>query len=313
MRKSVLIKMVGVLSLVVSMVVGCSTPNETTGNSGEEKIRVTTTIAQIKDVVENVGGDLVAVDSLMGPGVDPHLYNASQGDIQKLSNADIILYNGLHLEGKMGEIFEKMAKDKPTVAVGESVPKEMLLSDEQNPKYHDPHIWFDIDLWIYTVETIEEELSKLSPDHKSTFKENADAYIEQLKVMKEYAEEQIELIPSDARVLVTAHDAFRYFGNAYGLEVRGLQGLSTDSEYGLKDVQDLVKLLVDKKIKAVFIETSISDRSIQAIVEGAASKGHTVTIGGELFSDAMGDEGTEEGTYLGMYKHNIDTIVSALK
>ncbi|MFZ3589309.1 metal ABC transporter solute-binding protein, Zn/Mn family [Bacillus sp. DJP31] len=297
--------------LVVGAISGCSTGETTNGDS--DVIKVTTTIGQIKDAVENVGGEYVEVNSLMGPGVDPHLYKASQGDIQKLSDADIIFYNGLHLEGKMGEIFEKMDDDKPTVAVGENVPEENLLTDEANPEYHDPHVWFDIDSWIYAVQAIEVELSELDPEHKDEYKKNAESYIAELKELKTYATEQIATIPEESRILVTAHDAFRYFGKAYGIEVRGLQGLSTDSEYGLKDVQDLVDLLVEKEIKAVFIETSISDRSINAIVEGAESKGHSVSVGGSLFSDAMGEDGTEEGTYLGMYKHNVDTIVSALK
>jgi manganese/zinc/iron transport system substrate-binding protein len=297
--------------MVGIVVAGCSTSE--VSKSESDVIKVTTTIAQIKDAVENVGGEFVEVEALMGPGVDPHLYNASQGDIKKLSEADVIFYNGLHLEGKMGEVFEKMSKDKPTVAVGENVPEDLLLSFDEDSNYHDPHIWFDVDNWIYVVEGIQKELTKLAPQHEKEFKQNADNYIAELRELKAYASEQIQSIPKESRILVTAHDAFKYFGHAYGLEVRGLQGLSTDAEYGLKDVQDLVTLLVDRKIKAVFIETSISDRSIKAIVEGAMSKGHTVSIGGELFSDAMGEEGTEEGTYVGMYKHNVDTIVSALK
>lgn len=295
-----------VLGLFLS---GCST--ESTTKKKSDVITVTTTTGQIRDAVMNVGGEHVNVQALMGPGVDPHLYQASQGDIRKLTEADIIFYNGLHLEGKMGEIFEKMAQNKPTVAVGENIPKEKLLKVDST--YSDPHIWFDIDHWILVVEGIEKELSKLSPEYEQQFKANAANYIAELKELKQYAATQINSIPEEQKILVTAHDAFAYFGNAYSLEVRGLQGLSTDSEYGLKDVQDLVQLLVDKEIRAVFIETSISERSIQAIVEGAKQKGHTVKIGGELFSDAMGEDGTEEGTYIGMYKHNVDTIVQALK
>ncbi|KAA0548982.1 manganese transporter [Bacillus sp. BGMRC 2118] len=291
------------------IITGCSSPTVT--EEEKDVITVTTTTGQIKDAVMNVGGEHVEVESLMGPGVDPHLYQASQGDIRKLTEAEIIFYNGLHLEGKMGEIFEKMSKDKPTVPIGERIPKDNLIAGDSG--YSDPHIWFDIDHWILVVEAIEEELSELSPEHEEQFKKNATNYIEELKELKQYATDQMNSIPSEQKILVTAHDAFAYFGNAYSMEVRGLQGLSTDSEYGLKDVQDLVDLLVDRQIKSVFIETSISERSIQAIVEGAMKKGHTVRIGGELFSDAMGDSGTEEGTYIGMYKHNVDTIVEALK
>lgn len=287
--------------------------SKSTGGGENDKVQVTTTIAQIADVAANVGGSHVEVTSLMGPGIDPHLYQASQGDIQKLNKADIILYNGLHLEGKMGEIFEKMSNEKPTVPVAEAIPKTKLISDPANKKAHDPHVWFDISLWMYTVDKVEEELSKLSPENKEEFAANAAAYKEKLAEMDQYAKEQVQSIPEESRVLVTAHDAFAYFGKAYGFEVMGLQGLSTDSEYGLKDVQNLVEVLTEKEIKAVFVESSISEKSIKAVVEGSKKNGHDVKIGGQLYSDAMGEEGSEEGTYLGMFKHNIDTIVSSLK
>ncbi len=293
------------------LLVGCSA--QTGSNQGEGKLNVTTTTGQIADIVENIGKDLVKVDSLMGPGVDPHLYQASQGDIKKLSDANIIFYNGLHLEGKMGEILEKMSKDKPVVAVGESVPKDLLLMDEEDETENDPHIWFDIELWKYAVEAVRDALSELDPDNKDVYYQNTETYMKKLDDLQEYSRSKIAEIPEDSRVLVTAHDAFQYFGNAYDFEVMGLQGLSTDSEYGLRDVQELVNVIVERNIKAVFIETSISDRSINAVIEGAKQKNHTVIIGGELYSDAMGEAGTEQGTYIGMYKHNIDTIVSSLK
>ncbi|WP_226670278.1 metal ABC transporter solute-binding protein, Zn/Mn family [Metabacillus litoralis] len=296
--------------VAIGLLAGCNSEDTTTEDLDE--INVTATTGQVADVVKNVGGDKVKVESLMGPGVDPHLYQASQGDIKKLDEADIIFYNGLHLEGKMDTIFQKMSKDKPTVAVGDSVPEEMLLGADDSDA-HDPHIWFDIQAWIVVVDAVEQELSKLSPDHKELFKENATNYKKELEELDEYAKKQIQTIPDESRVLVTAHDAFKYFGHAYGLEVMGLQGLSTDSDYGLRDVQVLVDTLVDRKIKAVFVESSISENSISAVVEGAQKQNHDVVIGGELFSDAMGKDGTEEGTYLGMFKHNVDTIVGSLK
>lgn len=307
--KKRLLMLISILALSAIMT-ACSQ-----GASGEDngKIKVTTTTAQIADVTRNVAGDAVEVKSLMGPGIDPHLYQASQGDIQKLNQADIIFYNGLHLEGKMGEIFEKMSNEKPTVPVASAIPENKLINDKKNAKIHDPHVWFDISLWIHTVDIVEEELSKLSPENKDEFAENAAAYKNKLQEMNQYAKEQVGTIPEESRVLVTAHDAFTYFGNAYGFEVMGLQGLSTDSEYGLRDVQNLVDVLADRKIKAVFVESSISEKSINAVVEGSKKRGHEVVIGGQLYSDAMGEEGTEEGTYLGMFKHNIDTIVSSLK
>ncbi|MGG3806393.1 metal ABC transporter solute-binding protein, Zn/Mn family [Metabacillus fastidiosus] len=297
--------------LTISLLAACG--NEKSSGNSEGKIKVTTTTGQIADAVKNIGGDKVEVTSLMGPGIDPHLYKASQGDIQKFNNADIIFYSGLLLEGKLGDVLGKISKDKPTVPIAEAISKDKLLSDKNNPNAHDPHVWFDIELWTEAVTEVEKELIKFSPENKELFEENAKKYKDELQKLDEYAKEQIQSIPEESRVLVTAHDAFGYFGHAYGLEVMGLQGLSTDSEYGLNDVQNLVKVLAERNIKAVFIESSISEKSINAVVEGAKKKGHEVKIGGELFSDAMGEEGTEEGTYAGMFKHNVDTIVSSLK
>jgi manganese/zinc/iron transport system substrate-binding protein len=300
----------GFMIAAICLLAACG--NNQTTTQQNDKLKVTTTTGQVADVVKNIGGDEVEVISLMGPGVDPHLYQASQGDIKKLNDSDIIFYSGLHLEGKMAEIFEKMSKDKPTVAVANSIPEDMLLSAD-GAKAHDPHVWFDIQAWLHVVDEVEKELTKLSPENEKMFLENAEKYKKELGEMDQYAKEQIASIPKESRVLVTAHDAFKYFGHAYGLEVMGLQGLSTDSEYGLKDVQALVDLLVERNIKAVFIESSISEKSINAVVEGAKKRNHEVVIGGELYSDAMGEEGTDEGTYIGMFKHNIDTIVSSLK
>lgn len=302
------------LSIVVIFLVGCSSNgSEATVNEGDDRIVVTTTIAQIADIVKNVGGEHVIVHSLMGPSTDPHLYKASQGDIAKLEDADIIFYNGLHLEGKMNDTLKKMNSLKPTYAVAEAVPKELLLIDEDNENALDPHIWFDPNLWKFAVEKVRDALIEIDPNHEEDYRHQADEYMEVLIQLDEYAKAQIEQIPEQSRILITAHDAFGYFGNAYGFEVLGLQGLSTDAEYGLKDVQELIEVIVERNIKAIFLESSIADRSINAVVEGAKEKGHEVVIGGELFSDAMGEENTKEGTYEGMFMHNIDTIVSSLK
>jgi len=298
-------------SLFLLILSGCNSTEA--DKESEGKIKVTTTIGQIGDIAKNVGKEHVAVDSLMGPGIDPHLYKASQGDINKLSKADIIFYNGLHLEGKMGDIFAKMKEDKPTYPVAEAIPEDKLLVDQANAAAVDPHVWFDIELWQYAVMEVRDALIEYDPDHKADYEKNAETYLNELKKLKEEAQEKINEIPEESRVLVTAHDAFQYFGQAYGMEVKGLQGLSTDSEYGLRDVQNLVNTLADRNIKAVFIESSISERSINAVVEGAREKGHEVKIGGELYSDAMGEKGSPEGTYTGMYRHNIETIAKALK
>lgn len=277
------------------------------------KIQVTSTTGMIHDLVKQVGGEHVEAYGLMQPGVDPHLYKASQGDLKRLEQADIIFYNGLHLEGKMIDIFEQMAKSKPTVAVTKNIAVSELLASDEEGMEHDPHVWFNVKHWISAAESIRDELVKLDAANADSYKSNAEAYIQQLKEMDQYAKTQLATIPQQQRVLVTAHDAFGYFGKAYGVEVRGLQGMNTASEYGSKDVSDLRDYLVANQIKAVFVESSVPKKSIEAVIEGAKSQGHEIRIGGELFSDAMGEEGTPEGTYLGMVRHNVDTIVKALK
>jgi len=265
----------------------------------------------VADLVRNVGGERVAVTALMGPGVDPHLFKASEGDIARLQQARIIFYNGLHLEGRMGDILVKMAREKPTVAVAERIAPERLLVTEDGVE--DPHIWFDVSLWMEAVEVVRDHLTELDLDGRAVYAQNAEAYRAELEELHTYAREQLATIPAERRVLVTAHDAFGYFGRAYDVEVMGLQGVSTAAEYGLADLQLLVDVLVARGIKAVFVESSVPRSSIEALVEGAAARGHTVTIGGELFSDALGPEGTPEGTYVGMVRHNVDTIVAALR
>jgi len=295
------------LSLGATLLAGCGDG----AFKDDNKLHVTSTIGMINDVVREIGGDRVEAIGLMGPGVDPHLYKASQGDIAKLEDADIILYSGLHLEGKMTEILEKMGKDKPVVAVTKNIPEDSLI--EVADGTHDPHVWFDVSLWMSASETIRDTLVENDPEHEAEYRERADAYLAKLEELDRYAAEQIATIPKDGRVMVTAHDAFGYFGNAYDIEVVGLQGISTAAEYGSKDVTALRDMLVERGIKAVFVESSVPKKSIEAVIEGAKKLGREVQIGGELFSDAMGQEGTEEGTYIGMVKHNVDTIVGALK
>jgi len=303
--------MVGVLAsacLLAALVAGCG--GRGTG-AGDGRIPVVTTTGMVADLVRNVGGERVAVTALMGPGVDPHLFKASEGDIARLQQARIIFYNGLHLEGRMGDILVKMAREKPTVAVAERIAPERLLVTEDGVE--DPHIWFDVSLWMEAVEVVRDHLTELDPDGRAVYAQNAEAYRAELEELHTYAREQLATIPAERRVLVTAHDAFGYFGRAYDVEVMGLQGVSTAAEYGLADLQRLVDVLVARGIKAVFVESSVPRSSIEALVEGAAARGHTVTIGGELFSDALGPEGTPEGTYVGMLRHNVDTIVAALR
>jgi manganese/zinc/iron transport system substrate-binding protein len=274
-------------------------------------VQVTATTGMIADMVTNVGGPHVRVTRLMGPAVDPHVYKASQGDMEKLAQADLIFYNGLHLEGKMTEILTKMARSKPTIPLAEEIDKNRLL--ETGKGQQDPHIWLDVELWVEATQQVQARLIEIDPAHQLDYEKQAAAYLMKLNELDAYAQQQLSTIPIEQRVLVTAHDAFHYFGKAYDLEVVGLQGVSTAGEYGLKDIQSVVNLLTERKIKSVFVESSVSRRPLEAVLEGAKEKHHLVTIGGELFSDAMGQEGTTEGTYIGMVRHNVDTIVKALQ
>lgn len=284
------------------------------GQAGQaKKVKAVATIGMITNIVHNVGGEHVDATGLMGPGVDPHLYKASQGDMRRLSEADVIFYNGLALEGKMIDILIKMARNKPTYQVTEYIPEERLREPPEFAGHYDPHVWFDVTLWIKAVERVRDALIEIDPTHRRAYQENAARYVKELETLHTYVKARILEIPKERRVLVTAHDAFGYFGRAYGIDVLGLQGISTATEYGLKDVQDLVDTIVRRRIKAVFIESSVPQRAIEAVVSGVRAHGHTVTIGGTLFSDAMGDEGTREGTYIGMVRHNVETIVAALK
>ncbi|KQL34653.1 metal ABC transporter solute-binding protein, Zn/Mn family [Psychrobacillus sp. FJAT-21963] len=305
-------KWILIIFSAVLFIAGCSNKsNDNIGN--EQKPLVVTTTGQIADAVREIAGDHVIVKSLMGPGVDPHLYKATQGDLQTLEEADIIFYNGLELEGKMSDIFEKMKEEKTVHAIGDAIPKNQILRNELHPELSDPHIWFDIEVWQQAVKEVTKTLVAEIPDNQDEFLKNEEVYFQKLNDLSKWSDQRISEIPKEQRVLVTAHDAFNYFGRSHGMEVRGLQGLSTDSEYGLKDIQNIVDFLVDQNIKAVFIESSVSDKAMKAVIEGAKEKGHSIQIGGELFSDAMGAEGTEEGTYIGMYKHNVNTIVDSLK
>lgn len=305
----------------IILLAGCSAPSETSGDkerakdhkfAGQHPIKIVCTTGMVADLARNVGGKHVEVKALMGAGVDPHLYKASPGDMSLMSNADVVLYSGWHLEGKMTEVFDTIAREKPAVAVAEKgIPHDQIL--EADGGAHDPHVWFDVSLWSQAAGAVRDVLVGFDPANASDYQANAAEYQERLAKLHLEAKESIATIPQDQRVMVTAHDAFRYFGRAYDIEVRGIQGISTDSEAGVKQINDLVAFLTKRKIKAVFVETSVSDQNIRSLLEGSAASGHKVVIGGELFSDAMGKDGTPEGTYEGMVRHNVNTIVKALK
>lgn len=300
------------LCLIVILIgTGCD-PKEQRDTSTEGKLRVVTTIGMITDVVKNVGGDRVDVVGMMGPGVDPHLYKPTAKDVQRLSSAHLIFYNGLHLESKTGDVLAKMSGDTKTVAVTESVNQDLLLKPPEFEGQYDPHLWFDVKLWMKAVGKVRNTLSEFDPDNAVMYWTNAERYLVKLMELHEYVKTQAARVPSAQRVLVTAHDAFNYFGKAYGFEVHGLQGISTATEAGIADVQELATFIAERRIPAIFVESSVSSKSLEAVKAAVKSKGFNVEIGGELFSDAMGNAGTPEGTYIGMVRHNIDTIVNAL-
>lgn len=290
----------------------CSGKNETSGN---KTLYIVTTTGMIGDAVKNIAGEKATVVSLMGPGVDPHLYKATQGDLTELRKADIIVYNGLHLEGKMQEIFTELAKTKKVFAVSDGIDENKLrnVAVVSGTATHDPHIWFDVLLWSQGIQYIGNKISETDAKNSETYKNNTQAYIEKLKTLDAEVREKINTIPAENRILITSHDAFGYFGNAYGIEVKGLQGISTAAEFGLKDITDMVDLIIADKIKAVFVESSVSEKSIRAVAEGCKEKGHAIKIGGTLYSDAMGAANTPDGTYTGMVTHNVNTITEALK
>ena len=300
------IKWAAILCFILRLA-ACGTTEETANDS--DNINIVTTIAQIGEPLSVIGGDRVEVNSLMGPSVDPHLYQATQGDISTIDEADLIFYNGLDLEANMVDIFNEISQTKPVLALGETISNESLLEDEEGAI--DPHIWFDLYLWEEALFKAVEELKAYAPEHTDYFEENWKKYLSELEEVKQYAEKLAD-IPEEQRVLVTAHDAFGYFGSLHDIEVIGLQGLSTDGEVGISDINETIEIIEKNHVPAIFVETSISDSTIQAVLEGAQDEGIDVELGGELYSDAMGEEGTEEGTYIGMYKHNVDTIYEAL-
>ncbi|HSI90050.1 MAG TPA: zinc ABC transporter substrate-binding protein [Adhaeribacter sp.] len=277
------------------------------------KLKIVTTTGILADAVQNITQDLAEVEALMGSGVDPHLYKATQGDLKKLQEADMIIYNGLHLEGKMGEVLEKLAKRKNVIAAADGLEETQLRKALEFSTTYDPHIWFDVALWKKSVEFISQKIQEKDPKNQAAYEKNTAKYVQELYLLNTWVIKEIASVPEQQRTLVTAHDAFGYFGRAYKIEVKGLQGISTVSEFGLRDVSELVNMIVENKIKAVFVESSVSPKAIEAVVAGCRDKGHEINIGGTLYSDALGAEGTEAGTYIGMVRHNVQTIVKALK
>ncbi|MDZ5695757.1 metal ABC transporter solute-binding protein, Zn/Mn family [Chelativorans sp. M5D2P16] len=278
----------------------------------QDRLQVVATTGMIADAARQVGGDLVEVRALMGPGVDPHAYRQTRTDILAMTRADLVLWHGLYLEAQMEDFMKSLGARREVVAVAETLPRDVLLAHDTYESRYDPHVWMDPELWVRVVDTVRDALIAVRPDSEAVFRANAERHREAIIELASYAKKVLATVPEKGRVLVTAHDAFNYFGRAYGFEVLGIQGISTQSEAGLNRISQLVDILVEREIGAVFVESSVSDRNMRALAEGAAAKGQEVAIGGQLFSDAMGPDNTYEGTYIGMIDHNTTVITRAL-
>jgi manganese/zinc/iron transport system substrate-binding protein len=296
-----------IIIFVFATVLGCKNNKEVNG-----KLKVVVTTTMLTDLVKNIGGDLIELQGLMGAGVDPHLYKASEGDVSKLFNADVIFYNGLHLEGKLVAVFEKMETQITTVALGEFLAKDGLIGSDYFASNYDPHVWFNIQYFKEFSDKVTSVLCEKDPKNAASYTVNNLAFQQELDLLQTTVVKTIATLAPEKRILVTAHDAFNYFGKSYGFKVVGLQGLSTATEAGVQDVQKLSGYIIANKVKAIFIESSVPRRTIEALEAAVLSKGHQVSIGGSLYSDALGDAGSVEGTYVGMFLYNVKTIVNAL-
>lgn len=303
-------KPVILLAIIISSILifsGCTIAEEKS-----DLLQVTTTTTMLKDLVDIIAKDKVETINLMGPGIDPHLYKASAGDVRKLQEADIIVYNGIHLEGKMSDLFDNLYKiDKNVISIEDAIETNELLLTEDNVL--DPHIWFSVKLWKKAAVHVSDELSRYNPENKDFYEKNLDKYLQELDDLDLYIKNSIAEIPENQKYLITAHDAFAYYGHDYGIEVVGIQGISTQSEAATSDIKNLADLIVDKKIKSIFIETSVPTKTIESLRDSVKSKGFDVTIGGELFSDSLGDKESGADTYIKMVKKNTDTLKNSLK
>ncbi|MEA2736054.1 MAG: manganese/zinc/iron transport system substrate-binding protein [Humisphaera sp.] len=292
---------------------GSSSPTTQSAGARKYPYIAVTTVGMVTDIVKQVAGDKANVRGIIGEGVDPHLYKPTRNDVSALLEGDVIFYSGLMLEGKMTDTFVKVATSgKPVYAVTQLIDSKFLLEPPEFAGHPDPHVWMSVPGWMKAVEAVAESLSQFDPPNANYYDANAQRYLAELKKLDEYAHASIGSVPRASRILITAHDAFNYFGREYDIDVQGIQGISTESEAGLQQINRLVNDIVTKKIQAVFTETSVSDKNIRALIDGAAAQGAKVKDGGKLFSDAMGAPGTYEGTYIGMIDHNVTTISRAL-
>lgn len=314
--------MAALAALAAAIAAGCGPTEATSSASGpvagieDRRVRVVTTTNFVTDLVRQVGGDRVAVEGLMGAGVDPHLYKASAGDVSRIADADVVFYVGLHLEARMGEVLEKTGDERPVVAVADAIDEDRLLDPPSDlaaaGAEHDPHVWFDPDLWAQTPDAVADALAQVDPQHADEYRERARAHRREVIAAGEVAARRLAKIPERRRVLVTSHDAFRYLGRRFDVQVEAIQGISTVAEATTNDIERIATLLAERDIRAVYVESSVPRQTIEAVIQAARQQGGDVRIGGELFSDAAGDEGTYEGTYLGMFEHNVDALVEGL-
>lgn len=301
------------LPLIITLfLTSCSSNDTVNQKKGNTKLKIVTTTNIIGDALENIVGDKADIESLMGAGVDPHLYKAAPSDLSKLQEADVIVHNGLHLEGKMADIFHKLARQKKVLVVADGIDQSNYRKTDDNNSF-DPHIWFDVKLWAQGIEHIGQQLGKIDTINQNAYQENTKKYLIELEKLNTEIKTSLESIPDSQRVLITTHDAFGYFGKAYNIQLKPLQGISTLAEIGLQEATSLQNFIVDHKIKAVFVETSTSNKGLQSIVDACSEKGHEVKIGGSLYADALGEKETPEGNYIGMIHANVITIVNGLK
>lgn len=295
--------------LLLALLLGLSACGGQQDDDGRPQIVATTMM--LEDLLNNLGGDLIQVEGIMGPGVDPHVYRATPGDFASMERADLIVYNGHFLEARLAEVLSNIPTR--TYAAAETLPEDRLIQAFEYGGNYDPHVWFDASLWVEVARGVADRLIEVMPEQEQAIQENTQAYLSELEELHSWAQERIQEIPDERRMLITAHDAFRYFGQAYDIEVKGLQGLSTQSDYGVREVSEMVSLIIERDIPAIFLESSVAPRSIESLIRGVEQRGGKVNLGGELYSDAMGARDTPEGTYTGMFRHNVNTITEALK
>lgn len=309
-------ELLGGIGVVAVATAGLSVATASYGRSpvaqADGRLTVTVTTGQVADAARNVGADRVAVNALMDAGIDPHSYTPSEGDLQRLFDADVVLYSGHHLEGRFDDVFAALAAEKPIAGIAETIPEHLLISSPLFVAQVDPHLWADPVTWDYTIAATADALSTADPDGEAIYRQNADAYRARMADFAERARTALHTVSPERRVLVTAHDAFSYFGRQFGYEVVGIQGVSTETEAGVNDLQRIADLIATRGIPAMFVESTVSPATIDAVQAAVQNRGFDVTIGGQLYSDALGDEGTPEGTYLGMLRHNVQTIVTSL-